>query len=479
MKLWQIVAPDSCLESGQNLLGRELLEYANGYVEQLLEHGARPCSQVIVLLTHDERGMALYLAASRIGCELVLPYNLSSMDQEAMHQLRKDFNDALVCVTDGYEELKGVVRLRWRKARHPEALPEPGLVVERFLLLFTSGSSGSPKSVSVSEAVVTARIEAVAARLGFHSAMRSLLCGLMSNTTGVIFGFGPLMCGGTVVIPASRNVAQWPKVVERDRVTHLMLRPASLEEFLRAAEFEGCSLDSVETFAYGSAPLAQTLRDRLSRITTGRLVQGYGLSETYGPFIWTEEGCRDPDGYLIGTPDTTESVEIIHPAGMEQGPGELVITSGLLMNGYLTAGAPYPHLELPFRTGDIAFQDVSGNFHLVGRRSATVLTTNGHQIFPEQVERIAAEVCGPNQALLVGLWEPEGSRAVLVFSPTVADDQIRSTAICLMNSFSPETLPDDVAVMTNLSSSENEKLRRVTPKKEELSSRRPFGRVLL
>ena len=139
MKLWQIVAPDSCLESGQNLLGRELLEYANGYVEQLLEHGARPCSQVIVLLTHDERGMALYLAASRIGCELVLPYNLSSMDQEAMHQLRKDFNDALVCVTDGYEELKGVVRLRWRKARHPEALPEPGLVVERFLLLFTSG----------------------------------------------------------------------------------------------------------------------------------------------------------------------------------------------------------------------------------------------------------------------------------------------------------------------------------------------------
>lgn len=478
MKLWHIVTPDSCLQSRQEFRGNELLQYAEGYVEQLLAHGMTSEGQVISLLTHDERGMALYLAASRIGCELVLPYNLSSMDQEAIHRLREDFSGALMCTTDGHEGLDGVVRLQWRHAHQPAALPQLAPAVERFLLLFTSGSSGTPKSVSISEAAVTARIAAVATRLGFHPAMRSLLCGLMSNTTGVIFGFGPLALGGTVVIPSTRDVAHWPAVVERERVTHLMLRPASLEEFIRAAEVDGLTLTAVETFAYGSAPLSHSLRDRLSHITSARLVQGYGLSETYGPFIWTEEGSHNPDGYLIGAPDGTESIEIARPAGVEHGPGELTITSGLLMNGYITSGSSGPQLGLPFHTGDIAFQDASGDFHLVGRRSATVLTANGHRIFPENVERIATEVCGTNQALLVGLWTPEGSRAVLAFSPAIDDGQIYSTAVRLANALSPEALPDDVAVMAELRSSENEKLRRVSPEEEQLSSRRPFGELL-
>lgn len=478
MKLWHIVTPSSCLQGKQELRGSELFQYADGYVEQLLAHGMTSDGQVISLLTHDERGMALYLAASRIGCELILPYNLSFMDQEDIHRLRDEFSGALMCTTDGYEGLDRVARLQWRYAHQPDALPQPVPSIERFLLLFTSGSSGTPKSVSISESAVTARIAAVATRLGFHPAMRSLLCGLMSNTTGVIFGFGPLACGGTVVIPNTRDVVQWPSIVEQERVTHLMLRPASIEEFVRAAEIQGHTLTGVETFAYGSAPLSHNLRDRLSHITSARLIQGYGLSETYGPFIWTEKGSQDPDGYLIGASDATETIDIVRPAGVEHGPGELIITSGLLMNGYITSGAPDPQLELPFRTGDIAFQDASGNFHLVGRQSATVLTANGHRIFPETVERIATEMCGPNKALLVGLWTPEGSRAVLAFSPTIDNDQIYSTAVRLANAFSPEALPDDVAVMPELRASENEKLRRVSPNEEQLSSRRPFGGLL-
>lgn len=381
-------------------------------VHALAERGVARGQRLLVLHDHDEEAIFALAAASALGLQLIMPYSLHAAapgEWTAMlRAARPDHVLDLRAAAAGIA-LPSVIRradlLAQGRAPHREALvieaPDP---IEDFLVLFSSGTTGAPKAICISEALVCRRVASVSARLGFDAAARIFMTGLLNNTTGVIFAFGAFAHGATLFLPQTRDVARWPEQVAAQRLTHMMLRPAALRRFLSGADSH--DLTSLRTMAYGAAAMPRPLLEAARRRMPCDWVQGYGLSETFGPFCWLDEadhraGRHLGEAHVVGRPDDTLEVRIDAPPGEA---GEVLVRGPALMRGYLDAAAGRPVAPAPwFRTGDHGLFDSDGLLVLKGRASGTLLTGDGHRIYPEEVEGALVEVAGVTESLLLAL----------------------------------------------------------------------------
>jgi acyl-CoA synthetase (AMP-forming)/AMP-acid ligase II len=374
--------------------------------------------RLLVLHDHDEDAIFLLAAASAAGLRLVMPYSLhEATAPEWAAVLRAAQPDHVIDLrAPGYGPRAPAPRApnvvtRAALLRHGPS-PHAGLVVveapdpvEEFLTLFTSGTTGAPKAIIVSETLICRRTLSVAAKLDFDAGARVFMTGLLNNTTGTIFTFGAFAHGATLYLPHGRDIAHWPAQVEAQRLTHMMLRPAAMRQFLAAAD--GCDLSSLQTVAYGAAAMPRPLIEAARRRMPCRWVQGYGLSETFGPFCWmTEEdhraGLHRAHVHCVGRPDDTLEVRIDASAPGEI--GEVLVRGDALMQGYADPATGKPCVTDDwFRTGDFGLFASGGILVLKGRTSGTLLSENGHRIYPEEVEGALAEIEGVAETLLLAL----------------------------------------------------------------------------
>lgn len=405
----------------------EIGDAAAWLIHRLGELGVRRGQRVVLIPEHDENALVFLAAASAIGLQVVMPYNLNNaalsewtgmVDTVAPHHvicLKRDgavleglhaagvntialtvFDDALAC--SGGAGLDVVVDC-----------PDP---VENFLVLFTSGTTGRAKAVSVSETLVCTRVATVSARLKFSADARVFMTGLMNNTTGVIFSFGALLHDATLVFPGGRVIENWPRQVENQRITHMMLRPIALRRFIDGARASAADLSSLRVLAYGAAALPRPLLEEGRALMRCEWVQGYGLSETFGPFCWlTEEDharkLYERQVYCVGKPDGTLAVSLRFPEGQNSGVGEVVLRGSSLMQGYLDfASNTVQPVEEFFATGDFGELAPTGELILKGRMANTIMSANGHRIYPEEVENVVAGIDGVDEVVLLNAPSP-------------------------------------------------------------------------
>lgn len=115
-------------------------------------------------------------------------------------------------------------------------------------------------------------------------------------------------------------------------------------------------------------------------------LQGYGLTETAPIAALTPEA--DPRVGSVGKPVVCAEVKIENPN--EDGEGEVWIKSSTLMLGY------YENEEATnevikdgwFNSGDIGYQDKDGFIYITGRSKNVIVTANGKNIYPEEIELI-------------------------------------------------------------------------------------------
>ncbi|EFC82560.1 AMP-binding protein [Parafrankia sp. EUN1f] len=174
---------------------------------RLLDHGVAAGDRVLLVCDHDLDAVVTLAAASALGLRVLMPYNLAAAAVPEWRSIATAARpDAVVhqrCDGVGLADLRAVCpRLvgpsdlgapndLGAPGGHnddddalPIVCPDP---VDGFLVLFTSGTTGAPKAISVSEDVVARRVMAVTERLAFGSDARVFMSGLLNNTTGVIF----------------------------------------------------------------------------------------------------------------------------------------------------------------------------------------------------------------------------------------------------------------------------------------------------
>jgi acyl-CoA synthetase (AMP-forming)/AMP-acid ligase II len=256
------------------------------------------------------------------------------------------------------------------------------------LILFTSGTTGTPKGVVLSFGAILERIRLNVGVIGKPTLARVLV------TLPTSFGHGlignaltPLLSGGTIVLPRrGLPLAQTlGQLIDDHRITFLSSVPALWRLALKLGRpQEGASLLRVHV---GSAPMPTQLWRDVVAWSRAEVVNCYGMTETANWFAGASSRDGIADG-LVGKPWGGEAV-VLNDDGVREasGEGEILVRSSCLMSGYLdrpelTAAAMQDGW---FRTGDRGSIDRDGRIRLTGRIKEEI-NRAGLKVQPAEVD---------------------------------------------------------------------------------------------
>jgi acyl-CoA synthetase (AMP-forming)/AMP-acid ligase II len=270
-------------------------------------------------------------------------------------------------------------------------VPEEVTPDDPFNVMYTSGTTGQPKGI-----VHTHFIRAMYALL-MGAAWRMTPESVVLHTGAIVFNgaFVTLMPsfyqGGTYVLCRQFDAEHAIDVIERERVTHVMLVPSQIIAILNAPGFRAERLASLETVLSLGAPLHQESKERLNRLLPNRFYELYGLTEGFVTILDRSEAVRKSGS--VGKPPVFYRMRIVREDGSECAAGEVgeIVGRGpILMPGYyhrpdLTAQAIRDGW---LHSGDLGYVDEDGYLYLVDRKK-DMIDSGGVKVYPKDVEEIA------------------------------------------------------------------------------------------
>jgi len=281
---------------------------------------------------------------------------------------------------------------------------------------YTSGSTGSPKGICLSDTLMLATARAVIARVGEERAGVHLpllpLGVLLENVAGL---YATLLAGGRYHCPPLAHIGlarlfdpsagQMAAAIRTAGATSLILVPELLARLVAEIEATGAGLPSLDLVAVGGAHVSSALVERADRIGLP-LVQGYGLTECGSVVAIEAPGERDRG--TVGAPLSHVSISLADD-------GEIIVSG----SGHLgTVG--HPREAGPIMTGDVGCFDDRGRLSIVGRKANLIITGFGRNIAPEWVEATLCAQPQIAQAMVTGEGEASLSALVVPRSP-IAD----------------------------------------------------------
>ena len=376
------------------------------------EYGVGRGDRVAICAANSPEWIITYWAAVSIGA-VVVGMNSWWAAPEVAHGLR--LSDPAVLIADEpRRELAGSpgipvlaieedVRALAEQYAGSTLPSDPVDEDEPAVILFTSGTSGSPKGVTHSHRNVLAACwfhlfnDALAAELGAaQSNRRFLLSSPLFHIASLHNLAVPrLAIGDTAVVHTGRfDPERVLRLLERERVTNWGAVPTMLARLLDHPTLAQYDLGSLRALSVNSAPSGPDFKERVRAALPGAgqsLGTSYGLTEsaTAATVAGADELASDPE--TVGRPVRTMRVEIRDsdgnrvPDGTE---GEIYLRGPMVMLGYwrdpeATAAASAPGGW--FRTGDLGTMH-DGRLRISSRRSDLILR-GGENIYPAEVEQ--------------------------------------------------------------------------------------------
>jgi long-chain acyl-CoA synthetase len=192
-------------------------------------------------------------------------------------------------------------------------------------------------------------------------------------------------------------------------------------------------LSSIRTCVSGAMRLPPETQEQFERATGGRLVEGYGMTET-SPVTHANplQGARKAGS--IGVPLPNTQCRIVDPEHPEQAvapgePGEIAIGGPQVFRGYwgdpeTGMGADATGLFTTdgyLLTGDIGVMDDDGFFSVVDRKKELIIV-GGFNIYPSEIESVLRAHPGVSDACVIGIpdrYRGETVKAFVVTQPAV------------------------------------------------------------
>jgi acyl-[acyl-carrier-protein]-phospholipid O-acyltransferase/long-chain-fatty-acid--[acyl-carrier-protein] ligase len=289
------------------------------------------------------------------------------------------------------------------------------------VILFTSGTEGSPKGVALTNANLVANARQIFTHAaGFLSAHDIAMNPLpMFHSFGLTAGtLMPLLSGmKSVLYPSPLHYKQIPKLIKETKATLLLSTDTFLQGYARAAD-EG-DTDSLRYVVAGAERVKESTREMWSGSGT-EILEGYGATEC-SPVI----SCNLPDqkqhgsvGRLLPGIET----RLLPVEGIAEG-GRLQVRGPNVMAGYILADAPGVPIPPPggwHDTGDIVTIE-DGYIHIRGR-AKRFAKIGGEMVSLAAIEALASGLWPDNTHVCVSLPFPRrGESLVLVTDKPDAD----------------------------------------------------------
>jgi acyl-CoA synthetase (AMP-forming)/AMP-acid ligase II len=289
------------------------------------------------------------------------------------------------------------------------------------LILFTSGTTGLPKAIGITNGQLSARISGVATPFRADAPPTvSMMCVPFFHVGGAIGMLGNLYSGNTYVVQDRFDAGAWLRLVKEHRVTSTFLVPTMLQRILDHPDFGSTDLTSLVAIAYGAAtaPVA-LMRTAMAAMPHVGFANVFGQTETLGAYTTLlPDDHRDPNRVgSVGRPLPGVEVRVVDPeTGIDVEPGTVgelwVNTSQTVIEGWL-------------HTGDLARQDPDGYIYPSGRLKDTI-NRGGEKFGPIEVEEAVRTHPAVRDVAVAGVADQEmGQRvgaAVVARSPVTLED---------------------------------------------------------
>lgn len=344
----------------------------------------------------------------------------------------------------GWQAYEDVVAEGAEHEPRPSAPLDPA---DAICLMYTSGTTGTPKGVALSHRGIlgNARVSARhVLRLGPDD--RALAAMPFFHAGGMWYYLHASYAAGcaSVILPGFDAQAVLASV-EKQAVTHVHLVPTMIDALLASPSLAQTDLRSLRLIFYAASSIPVVLLQR-AMAAFGRcgFVQSYGATETGLLTVLDEDEHRaalaDGKAHLLascGRPLPGNEIVISDeqgralPTGQD---GEMVARGRYMMLGYWRpAQADATGLcDGAFHTGDMGHADPQGYLYLVDRKQ-DMIVTGGENVYPSEVEQVLYEHPAVAQAAVFGIPDPvwvEKVVAAVVLKPDrqVTDEELSAHA---------------------------------------------------
>ncbi|MBE7323576.1 AMP-binding protein [Nocardioides sp. Y6] len=296
------------------------------------------------------------------------------------------------------------------------------------LMLYTSGTTGTPKGVPLRHRNLVANVvQGQAWVSGMVPGQESVLVALplfhaYGVTVSVLLG---LSVAAKLVLLPKPEIPLVMEAIKREVPSFVPAVPPLYQKIVDEAERSGVSIRGIKWSLSGAMALQAPLVERWEAATGGLLVEGYGLTET-SPVVVGNPMSKGRRPGSIGVPFPDTEVRIVDPEDpAREVPlgerGELLVRGPQVFDGYkdLPEETRAAFHDGWFRTGDIVTMAPDGFLTVVDRIKEVVIT-GGFNVYPSEVEAALRRHPSVGDAAVVGVRTPEGAEEV-VAAVVVAD----------------------------------------------------------
>ncbi len=509
---------------------RQLDEASNRFAAALHALGIRKGDRVAIMLPNIPQYVVAYFGMLKAGA-IVVNTNPTYTPRELRHQLEDSGAKCIVMVSGLYDRLaqirehtavenviiadvqdtlawpfKSMVakQLRARGAvadvptapdihlfndllkQYPAQFPPVDVDMEDVALLqYTGGTTGTPKAAMLTHRNLASNAHQMIAWFTplEHGKERFLGALPFFHVYGMTVSIlaATLAASEIVMLPDPRDLNLVMQIMHNEKISIFPGVPAMYSAIINHPRVGDYDFPAVKACLSAGAALPVDVATRFEAITGGRLVEGYGLTES------SPLACANPImGYRkvgsIGVPISNTRLAIVSLEPDEDGnyrelgvgdEGEIVIYGPQVMPGYWNR-EDETALTIDntgaLHTGDIGKMDEEGYFYVVDRKKDLIIAS-GYNIVPREVEEVLFSYPKVMEAAVAGIPDPRRGETVKAYivlraGETATRDEIR--AFCKQN-LAPYKVPTLVEFRDELPKSQVGKVLRRLLVEEELA----------
>lgn len=471
------------LTVGGTLTYRQLNDYADRFAAALSAMGIKAGDRVGVMLPNSPQFVIAFFGALKAGA-IVVNINPTYTPHELQHQLNDSGAETIIMLNLFYNRLNEVraktsirnvivthifdllsrpIKLLVRSAQKKEKdwvdvqpgndvhlfedvlsrplknTPKPAQVRPDDIALFqyTGGTTGVPKAAMLTHRnLVSNTLQVVAflpsARPGNERIMAAIPFFHVYGMTAAM-NFAIYLGSQMIIVPNPRPIDNVMRIIDKERATVFPGVPAMYNGIINHPDVKNVDLSSIKVCISGSAALPMEVQEQFGKLTGGRLVEGYGLTET-SPVTHCNPVFGERRDGSIGLPLPNVEARIINPDtgfpvpwGSDE-TGELVVRGPNVMKGYWNRPeetASTIDEDGWLHTGDIARMDEDGFFYIVDRKK-DMINASGYKVLPREVEEVLFSHPKVLEAAVAGV--PDSYRGETVKAFVVAKPGMSPTA---------------------------------------------------
>ena len=289
------------------------------------------------------------------------------------------------------------------------------------LILYTSGTTGAPKGAALTHRNLLANpVQGRAWVKELQEPGQRMLATLpFFHAYGLTFSLTlTFFIGSELVLLPAPTMDLIMRAVKKTPPTFVPGVPTVFERIIQSAREKNVDLSQVQIGFSGASSLPASVIEEWEEATGGRLVEGYGLTETSPIVIGNPESSDRRPGY-IGIPFPDTEVRIVNPDNPDEvmpygEAGEILVKGPQVFGGYLNNPEATEKVfhDGWFRTGDMGVMEADGFIKLVSRIKELIIT-GGFNVYPAEVEETLRGHRDVVDVAVVGRPRSDGSEDVV------------------------------------------------------------------